>query len=251
LETIELTTGFVTPLATVGYGGTVNDIAADPLSGALYGLAGANLFTINTATGATTTVSAGGMSGSMESLAFDSAGNLYIASQSGLYGFNRSTGVASYIGDYGSAVELNGTGQNIRFAGSSLYVTNTDVDPHDTDLYSINTSTGSASFVGTIDGHASVALGNSGSHLYGSCVPAVGGGSGSLDLLDFGTTVATYVGPTEEGSETLVAHDQLLTNTFPGNVNFTAIPEHGRLGTLACLVGSGVFLRFRRRSFKA
>ena len=93
LETVNLATGNVTPLGTVNWGGIINDVAQDPLTGTLYGLSGANLFTINLSgnVGAVTPVNTTGMNGSMETLAFNSSGDLYIGTQASLYKFNFST----------------------------------------------------------------------------------------------------------------------------------------------------------------
>ena len=259
LSIIDLTTGALTPFGTVAYGGTVNDIAANPVTGQLYGLSGSTLFTINTTTsiGSVQTLSSTGMNGGMESLAFDSAGNLFIATQSSLYRYNLESNAAAAVGTgYGNALQLGATGQNIRFNGATLYLTNTDPDNNDTDLYSINTASGSASFVGSIVGHAALTLGNYGDHMYGSSTPAIG--RLTYDLVDFGTTVTATMGdnpdfgtPGEPAQELLVNHTSVLSgstsSTFPQNVNFSGVPEPTSCVLLFAGAGSLAFLRRRRQ----
>ena len=245
LETVNLATGHVTPLGTVNWGGILNDIAQDPLNGTLYGLSGANLFTISTSghIGAVTTVAAAGMNGSMETLAFNSAGDLYIGTQASLYKFNFNSptaGTAAYVGSYhanNTDPYLNGAGQNLRFNGNTLYVANTGSGKN-TELYTVNTATGAANFIGVVTNQPSLVLGNAGGHMYGSSVPAINGGNATADLLDFGSTITTYMGNNPLGGSgqlpivnytTVLAGDS--NGSFPLNVNFTeagsvaAVPE--------------------------
>ena len=267
LETIDLVTGHVHPLGTVNWGGMLNDIAQDPTSGTLYGLSGANLFTISTSgnIGAVTLVATAGMSGSMETLAFNSAGDLYIGSQSSLYKFNfsnptRLAGTAAYVGSYDSSGNdpyLNGAGQNLRFNGNTLYVANTG-SGNNTELYTVNPATGGASFIGVVTNQPSLVLGNHGTHMYGSSVPAINGGNATADLLDFGSTITTYLGNNPLGGNgqlPIVNYTTLLAGNvggnFPLNANFTeagsvaAVPEPG----VGMLFGLGlvgiVALRYR------
>jgi len=250
LETVNLATGNVTPLGTVNWGGMLNDIAQDPVNGTLYGLSGANLFTISTSgnnIGAVTPVAAAGLNGSMETLAFNSAGNLYIGTQSELYQFSFSNpsgtaGVATDVGSYNAANTdpyLNGAGQNMRFEGSTLYLANTG-SGNNTELYTVNTGTGAANFIGVVTNQPSLVLGNGGSHVYASSVPAINGGNAVADLLDFGPTITTTLGnnPLGGGGQlAIVNYTTLLAGdnggSFPQNVNFT---EAGPLaGTVAAV----------------
>ena len=247
LDTIDLATGHVSPLGTVNWGGMLNDIAQDPISGTLYGLSGANLFTISTTgtIGAVTPVAAAGMSGSMETLAFNSGGDLYIGTQAGLYKFDfsnptRLAGSATFVGGFdtgGNDPYLNGTGQNMRFNGNTLYVANTG-SGNNTEIYTLNTATGGANFIGVVTNQPSLVLGNHGTHMYGSSVPAINGGNATADLLDFGTTITTTLGANPLGGSgqlPIVNYTTLVTGTgsssFPMNVNFTeagsvaAVPE--------------------------
>ena len=212
---------------TVNYGSTINDIAVDPVTQTLYGLSGANLFTINPTDGSTSTVSVAGMNGSMESLAFDSNGNLYLATQANLYSVGVPTNSASVtlIGQgWGSPYELGSTAQNIRFgANNTLYLTNTAPNAYDTDLYSVNTTTGVATHVGTLP-FASLALGNSGTQLLGAYVPAIGNSSGLTPyLVDLGTNPTTSLGPDPDNlsSQTDIVNTTTISSQFPVNVNFS------------------------------
>jgi len=249
LETVNLATGNVTPLGTVNWGGILN----------LYGLSGANLFTISTSgnnIGAVTPVAATGLNGSMETLAFNSAGNLYIGTQSELYqfNFNNASGTAGTATDVGSYhvsntdPYLNGAGQNMRFNGSTLYIANTG-SGNNTELYTVNTATGAANFIGVVTNQPSLVLGNAGGHMYGSSVPAINGGNATADLLDFGSTITTYTGNNPLGGSgqlPIVNYTALLAGnaggSFPINENFTAagnvaaVPEPN----VSLLLGLGV-----------
>ena len=270
LETVNLATGQATTLGTVNWGGLINDIAQDPITGTLYGLSGSSLFTISTAgqIGAVTPVTAAGMSGSMETLAFNNQGDLYIGTQSSLYKMNftnpnKLTGTATYIGSYdanGGDPYLNGAGQNMRFNGSTLYLANTG-SGNNTELYTVNTGSGAANLVGVITNQPSIVLGNNGGHMYGSSVPAINGGNAAADLLDFGSTVTTYLAPNPLGGSgqlPVVNYTTLKTgandSSFPLNVNFTAasnvaaVPEPG-IGILLSLglVGLIVVRRYQQQ----
>ena len=175
-ETVNLNSGAVSVIGTVQYGGTINDIASDPTTGKLYGLSGQTLFTINPTNGVTNVVGYTGV-GDMETLAFNPGGNLYVGTQHSLYSVNKNSAGSSYLGEFGAAFQANGTIQNIRFNGSTLYATNTDPDAADTDLYAINTSNASATWIGEVQGHPGLALGNYGTQMYGSSLPAIHGGA--------------------------------------------------------------------------
>ena len=275
LETVNLATGHVTTLGTVNWGGMINDIAEDPTSGTLYGLSGANLFTISTSgnVGAVTPIATTGLNGSMETLAFNSTGDLYIGTQSDLYKFNfsnpgRTAGTAAYVGNYdagGNDQYLNGRGQNLRFNGNTLYVANTG-SGNNTELYTVNTATGAANFIGVVTNQPSLVLGNHGTHMYGSSVPAINGGSATADLLDFGATVTTYLGANPLGGSgqlPIVNYTTLLAGngggSFPLNVNFTeamplagnvaAVPEPN-IGIMLALGALGVVVvrRYQKRN---
>ena len=272
LETVNLATGNVTPLGTVNCG-ILNDIAQDPVNGNLYGLSGANLFTISTSgnnIGTVTPVAAAGLNGSMETLAFNSAGDLYIGTQSELYKFNFSnasgtSGTATDVGSYhcsNTDPYLNGAGQNMRFEGSTLYLANTG-SGNNTELYTVNTTTGAANFIGVVTNQPSLVLGNAGGHMYGSSVPAINGGNATADLLDFGSTVTTYMGnnPLGGGGQlSIVNYTTVLAGnaggSFPLNVNFTeagsvaAVPEPN-VGMLLGLGALGMIIVRRYQHRKA
>ena len=275
LETVNLATGQVTPLGTVNWSGMLNDIAQDPVNGTLYGLSGANLFTISTSgnVGAVTPVAATGLNGSMETLAFNSAGDLYVGTQSELYKFNFSNpsstaGTATDVGSFNANNTdsyLNGAGQNMRFEGSTLYLANTG-SGNNTELYTVNTANGAANFIGVVTNQPSLVLGNDGKHVYASSVPAINGGSAVANLLDFGPTITTTMGANPLGGSgqlPIVNYTTLLAGTagssFPMDVNFTeaepmvgnvaAVPEPN-IGILLALglLGVVVMRRYQHRN---
>ena len=215
LEQVDLTSGNVTLLATIEYGGIVNDIAQNPINGELYGLSGNNLFTISSAGKVTVVVN--NLNISCETMAFDGSGRLYIGTQSALYSYNLSSATAQFIGNYGGAQYLNNGGQNIRFSGETLYLANTGAGDN-TQLYTVNLTNGSATYIGNIVGQSAVVFGNYNTHLYGSSVPAINGGVGNQDVLDFGSVVTVTSGN---------VNYTIIGESFPENVNFTATHSNG------------------------
>ena len=266
LDSINLVTGHVTPMGTVNWGGLINDIAQDPVSGALYGLSGANLFTINTSgsIGNVVPVATSGMNGSMETLAFDRYGDLYIGTQADLYKFNfganRMTGAATHLGNYdanNTDPYLNGRGQNIRFNGDTLYAANTGSGGN-TEIYTVSTNTGAATFVGVVTNQPALVLGNHGSHMYGSSVPAINGAGTQPDLLDFGPTLTTVMGNNPLGSGEIALVNYTVIGEFPQNQNFTevgplasvaAVPEPSSIMMLG--LGALGIVAYRRKMAKA
>jgi len=231
---------------TVNYGSTINDIAVNPLNQTLYGLSGGNLFTIDPTSGNTSSVSVSGMNGGMESLAFDSTGNLYIATQANLYsvGVPTNSAAATLVGQgWGNPYELGTTAQNIRFgANNTLYLTNTDPDGNDTDLYSVNTTTGVATHVGTLP-FPSLALGNSGFQVFGSYIPALGNSSGATPyLITLGTSPTTSLGPDPDNASTQtdIVNTTTISNDFPANVNFSGGPEFAVAPEPSAMFGVGL-----------
>lgn len=102
----------VTPDGTVTVVGPstgVVGLAFDNVNGILYGVDGVELFTINTATGAATSIGSHGISNpSILGLAFDDlTGTLYLVNggqfDSDLFTVNTTTGVASFVGLLGVA----------------------------------------------------------------------------------------------------------------------------------------------------
>ena len=247
LESIDLATGSIVPLGTVQWGGVLNDIAQDPISGQLYGLSGANLFTISVSgsIGKVTPVTTSGMSGSMETLAFDNAGALYIGTQSGLYSFNftsngRDSGVASYVGDYGNSPYLNNQGQNIRFENNTLYLANTAAGT-DTALYTVSQKTGAAEFVGIITNQPALVLGNYNGHIYGSSVPAINGQNAPINLLDFGPQITVSQGNGNSPSVGGLYVNYTAVGSFPQNENFSGT---GYGGVVAAVPEPGTYILF-------
>ena len=76
-------------------------------------------------------------------------------------------------------------------------------------------------------------MGNYGTQMYGSSLPAIHGGATLTDLLYFGSTVTT--------TGDFVDHQQTL-GVFPQNVNFTT-PEPATM----CLLVAGSIMGIMRR----
>ncbi len=85
----------------------IRGLAFDPVSGLLWGVDGANLYTINPANGATTLVGNLGTESGRPGLAYDSdAGILYLAlAQDGLYTVNTTTGAATLVGNFSASID--------------------------------------------------------------------------------------------------------------------------------------------------
>lgn len=88
-------------ITITGTGGNIDDIAIDPTTGTLYATQATTLYTINTSTGAATSVGAMGVS-DMEGMTFSEAGALYGttgtgagASSNSFFSINKSTGAAT------------------------------------------------------------------------------------------------------------------------------------------------------------
>ena len=265
LGVIDLATGATSNATRLANGTIVNDIAYS--QGELYAIknTGANLLVLNRHTGAIEverTVS--GASG-IQSLAFDSAGALYAATQSTLYRLDPASAAATRIGEFGSAPELGSTGQNIRFAADgNLYISNTESDGHDTDIYRLDTTTGAATWMGEVL-VPGLALNNFGATMYGVSMPLLNGATAALWSLDVNSFVP---GGTNADGSTHVIDSQMLLgpalgNSFPVNTTFSGGPggphalpspdENGEFSLpepgVGCLVLIGAALLTRRRQF--
>lgn len=182
LFTISKVTGVGTPVGTMGIG-TAPSLAADPITGNLYAATGGginDLYLVNPMNAMTTLVGNGGLGGAgVGGMDFDTSGQLWgtanIAGGSGVAGtgsdhlvkINKSTGVATVIGPYGtcSGVTIpappsgpNGTCsiegiESIAFdsAGTLWGIENERGDSGTPGLYTINTATGAATFVTAVD----------------------------------------------------------------------------------------------------
>jgi hypothetical protein len=117
----------------------LTDIAFSP-TGDLYGISFTSLYQVNASTGATTLVgSLGAVSGTANALVFGSDGTLYMAGSS-LYSVNTLTGAASAIGAIGFQ-----SGGDLAFIGSTLYMATSG-----NQLVEVDVSTGAGTFIGNL-----------------------------------------------------------------------------------------------------
>ena len=204
--TLDLLTGSFTQVGS-SLGGTIyNDVAYNPANGTVYGIANncVDLVTFNTMDGTVNEVAPfsgsnlpSGGSG-IESIAFQpGTGELFGCAQNGLYTIDPSTGVATFVGSFGSPYNLN-LMQNIRFdSDGNLYLGNTS---DNTDIYQVNTQTGSATFMGEVAGYADLDLMNAGQYMYGVSVPAMNGATAQPVLVSFDLTSFVNGGTNADGS---------------------------------------------------
>jgi hypothetical protein len=156
LVTINPATGLVTPIGGFGLaaGGTMTDIAFDPVTHVLYGIpsnGGASLFTIDTTTGQSTLVGSSGFGATNGGgIAVSSSGTIYGSPLPANFGtYDKTTGAYTNI----AAPTLpNGRGYGaLKFNGDVLYgleVRNIlqALPPH---LVTIDTTTGAVTDLGT------------------------------------------------------------------------------------------------------
>lgn len=97
-----------------------------------------NLATVDVATGAVSVI--GNMGVVMTDIAFNSSGNLYGISFTGLYSINAGTGTASFIGNHG----VSGGNALVFSSSGTLYAAGNTT----TGLFSLNTATGAGTTLG-------------------------------------------------------------------------------------------------------
>ena len=128
----------------------LTDIAFSP-TGDLYGISFSSLYTVNSSTGATTLVGGlGSVSGTANALVFGSDGTLYMAGSS-LYSVNTLTGAASAIGSIGFQ-----SGGDLAFIGGDLYMAS-----NGNQLIGVDTATGAGTSIGNCGCREHVRSGNS------------------------------------------------------------------------------------------
>ena len=243
--TINLMNGNFTEIASLG--STIyNDIAYAP-DGSLYGLAnnGASLVTFDPTSGAVNTVASLNLPG-VESIAFrPSDGTLFGATGSGLCTIDPLTGLATYLGDYGSPYGLN-LAQNIRFdSDGNLYLSNTG---DNTDIYQVNTQNGSADFVGQVNGLSNLILENGSQYMYGVSIPSINGAGSLPVLVSFDLSSFVVGGTNADGSIHQISVAEVGAGAdFPVNFNFSGnvpnplpanIPDAGTVSIAAQPDGS-------------
>jgi hypothetical protein len=156
LVTINPANGLVTPIGSFGLaaGGTMTDLAFDPVTHVLYGIpsnGGANLFTIDTSTGQSTQVGSSGFTAT-------NGGGVAVSSSGTIYGTPLPANFGTYDKTIGAYTNIaaptlpNGRGYGaLKFNGAVLYgleVRNntTGLPPH---LVTIDATTGAVTDLGT------------------------------------------------------------------------------------------------------
>lgn len=122
-----------------GTGTALTDIAFSP-TGDLFGISFSGLYKVNSSTGATTLVGGlGSVSGTANALVFGSDGTLYMAGNT-LYSVDTSTGATTAIGAIGYQ-----SGGDLAFIGSTLYMASSS-----NELIAVNTATGAGTSIGAL-----------------------------------------------------------------------------------------------------
>lgn len=159
LKTIDTSTGAITDVGATGFGTQMRDIAYDPTTDSLFGVAidgfGTDLFTIDKTTGAITSIGPITGLGSptyVMGLAIEPyTGLMYgieIASSS-LIAIDKTTGAASEIGPLGYTTRYS-HGLSFSPAGGVLYLASIDFDTSSQNMYTVDVYTGHASLIGSI-----------------------------------------------------------------------------------------------------
>jgi hypothetical protein len=241
---INLLTGGFTQLGTEG-STLFNDIAASP-NGTLYGIINTTwLVTLNTNNGAVLTSVAFNVSG-IESLAINSNGTLYGATQGALYTVNALNGQASLVGSFNNSA-IGNRGQNIRFGiDGYLYDTDAGVNATNTRLFRISTGNGQATLMGTVTNFPGLCLENAGSQMYGVGIELGSGSTLMQNLVGIDLSSLVPGGTNLDGSPVYINY-YLLTDNFPNNFNISSadlfivpVPEPGSLWL--SLMGGVIFL---------
>jgi MBG domain-containing protein/YDG domain-containing protein/immunoglobulin I-set domain protein len=223
--TIDLLNGNFTKISSIGKT-KINDIAYCPANGIMYGISNTTaLVTFNTTNGTITEVASLSVNG-IESLAFrPSDGVLFGATQTNLYTINPANGSATLVGSYGNPHNLDGTGQNIRFAqDGNLYLSNTSTN---TDIYQINTTNGAATWMGEATGFSYLVLENASQNMYGVFVKLGSSGNTTPELANFNLGSFVNGGTNANGSTHQIAVTLVGAGTnFPANFNFSGdVPQ--------------------------
>ena len=244
--TIDLVTGNFTTISNIGTT-LINDVAYCPTNGILYGILSTTaLVTFDKTNGTIVQIAPFSVNGSaftgIESLAFRySDGVLFGATQSGLYIIDPTTGVATFVGSFGSAHNLGSSGQNIRFANDgNLYVSNGSTSPN-TDIYRINTTNGAATWMGEAVGFTGLVLDNASTNMYGVYVNLSGSGPGSAthELVAFDLTSFVVGGTDTNGNPHPITVTMVGAGTnFPPNFNFSGIVPQEALTNLTVPVSA-------------
>lgn len=140
---IDLGTGSMTLVGATGLSPATRALTLGP-TGTLYGANAGNLITIDTATGAGTVVGPFGCCSTVDDMAFDAGGNLWLisGSPSSLYSVNVASGAATLVGSVGGRF-LSGLAGD---CSGSVF----GLDAENDDLLTVNTATAAPTAVGPL-----------------------------------------------------------------------------------------------------
>ncbi len=143
LGTVDVDTGDVTVIGDMGV--VMTDIAFDP-NGNLFGIDFDNLYAINSTTAEIALIGPtfSGISLSLNSLVFSSAGTLYAANTS-LHTLDPLTGASTLVGNGGDAYDSSG---DLAFINGGLYLSSTTLSADD--LFLLDESTGAGTRIGSL-----------------------------------------------------------------------------------------------------
>ena len=131
-------------------------MACDPTDGTMYVCStdgnNSSLLTLNTETGETTLIGTGAVEDGLVGIAFDNTGQMYgIYLVRKFYSIDKTTGQATYIGDFNTAVSgLPHHGLDFDPQTETMYMTSYNVFTFDNELWTIDLSTGANTLVGSV-----------------------------------------------------------------------------------------------------
>ena len=145
IGTVDVATDAVSVIGNSGV--ALTDIAFSPTD-QLYGISFSGLYSVNTTTGAATSIGSFGGAQALNGLVFSSSGALYASGGSDLYTINTTTGAASLVGDLGLGSGYASAG-DLAFNGGALYET-VGTAAGASDLVRVNPVSGAGVIVGQI-----------------------------------------------------------------------------------------------------
>ena len=208
---------------------------ADLVPGALYGTDGANLFLIDTTTGAASMIGPHGpVEFAIGAIAFDAGGVLYgisLTDAAQLYRIDVTTGAATAVGPLGIGFVFEG---GLTFDATGQLIGVNQGDAGASQAFVVNTATGAATLIGPPNGQARDIddLTRDGDVIY-----AIDRPSNTLGRLDPATGVYTVIGGTgdtigDTGGLAFRQADGKLYATFAANGGFYTIDKATGAATL-------------------
>jgi hypothetical protein len=221
LTSIDMATGDTTEIGDTGLDPATRGLAVAP-DGTLYGANNGSLYTFDTGTGVATLVGSFGCCDTVEAMAFDSSGGLWMVSNnpSSLFSVDPASGDATEVGDVNEGL-LTGLAAS---CDGSLLATDGDDD----ELIAIDPATADATTVGDFGvdiGMGSLSYDASGELWMLARLPAPPGAPSRTYTVDESTGAATEVAPTVSGNNpTSLAISLLDCPEPPTTTTTTAAP---------------------------